>query len=160
MNLKVMSRNIASPIVHTDDFAGWQEPLDWWPTVIKRVFEPIRNGARSVSYARSEWWPDHHREPVRDQNVTPVIILEGVSSLRSEFRDYISLGIWVDTPKALCLARGIERELAAGRARDVIEKEWDGLWASEDDYVRRDKPQRHADIVVDGRRPFEEQVRV
>ena len=79
--------------VHTDDFASWDNPKDWRPLVSEQVLEPIRTGARTLSYQRSQWWPGHRPEPVVDQPVTDVVVLEGVGSLRREFRPYLSVAL-------------------------------------------------------------------
>jgi uridine kinase len=93
-----LSSRVRASVIRTDDFAAWNNPLDWWPLVIRNVFRPIQDGVKTLSYDRSRWWEHHRPEPVVDQPVTSVMILEGVSSCRKELRDYISLSIFVDTP--------------------------------------------------------------
>jgi uridine kinase len=86
------------------------------------------------------------------------MILEGVSSLRKEFRPYISFGIFVDTPEAACLERGIARDLGTGKSREEVTRIWQGWLKDENDYFERDQPQAYADLEVDGTKPFEDQV--
>ncbi|MBT7203398.1 MAG: hypothetical protein HN867_07910, partial [Deltaproteobacteria bacterium] len=31
------------PVIHTDDFASWDHPLDWYPRMIAQVLEPLRH---------------------------------------------------------------------------------------------------------------------
>ena len=31
------------PTLHTDDFASWDHPLDWYPRVVEQVLEPLRH---------------------------------------------------------------------------------------------------------------------
>jgi uridine kinase len=149
---KRLAQKLQAEIIETDNFASWDHPLDWWPLVIERVLEPIKNGVRTLSYPRSKWWPSHYPDPIIDQPVTKVMILEGVSALRKEFRPYIDIGIFVDTPKELCTRRGIERDLKAdtGVTEAKIREEWEKGEANEDAYIERDAPQGYADIVVDG----------
>ena len=85
-----LANTLKAESVDTDDFASWDNPKDWWPLLIDRVLKPITYGAKTLSYPRSQWWEGHHPEPVIDQPVTPTMVLEGVSSLRREFRPYIS----------------------------------------------------------------------
>ncbi len=145
-------------IIHTDDFASWDNPLDWWPLVIERVFQTINDGARTLSYPRLKLWANHNPEPVVDQLVTSIMILEGVSSLRKEFRPYISLGIFVDTPEGVCLERGLARDSSTGKSRDELTMIWKRWLKDEDEYMNRDQPHDYADIVVDGTKPFDEQL--
>ena len=152
---QLLADKLGAEVIKQDDFASWDNPLDWWPLVIERVFEPIKSGAETLSYPRSKWWPDHNPEPVVEKPVTKLMILEGVSSLRKEFRDYISFGIFIDTPEALCLQRGMQRDIDAGRTPEEVEKEWHDWLKDEDEYFARDNPKAYADIVIDGTKPFE-----
>ena len=100
---------LGAEIVHTDDFASWDNPKNWWPLLMERIFEPLQSGHRSLSYRRSQWWPGHEPEPVVDQPVTAVLILEGVGSLRREFRQFLSAALFVDVPREICIERGLTR---------------------------------------------------
>ncbi len=150
----LLSKELGSGVVQQDDFASWENPLDWWPEVIEKIFRPIADGAKTISYPRTKWWPGHTPEPVADTPVTNVMILEGVSSLRKEFRDYVSIGIFVDTPDDICLRRGIERDMASGEPREKIEALWQKWLSSENEYFSRDNPKHYADIIVDGNANF------
>ena len=152
---RLLARKLHAEVIETDDFASFDNPLDWWPLVIERVFEPIRRGARTLDYPRAARRKGHDPEPVIGQPVTDVMILEGVSALRREFRDYISVGLFVDTPKEICLSRGMGRD--AGRAGgEELRAPWDGWFSEEEAYMARDNPKGFADVVIDGTRPFGE----
>lgn len=157
---KLLAEKLSAKIIHTDDFAGWDNPLNWWPNVIKEVFKPIENGAKSLSYQPASWWENHHPEPIKDQPVTEIMILEGVSSSRKEFDDYISYRIFVDTPKDICMKRGVERDSGTGKSKEELTKLWEDWLAEEDTYMQRDNPKDKADIVIDGTKPFNEQIEV
>ena len=152
-----LAETLGAGIVQTDDFASWDNPFDWWPLVIERVFEPVRNGATALNYPRSKWWEDHCPEAVVGQPVTEIMILEGVSSLRREFLEFISFGIFVDTPKELCLQRGVARDGCTGKSTEELTKIWSRWLEDEDAYMRHDDPRGHADLILDGIRAFEEQ---
>jgi hypothetical protein len=77
---KWLSEQVNAQVIRTDDFASWDNPPNWWPLVIERVFLPIKNGAKTLSYSRSKWWKHHHPESAVDQPVTNMMILEGVGS--------------------------------------------------------------------------------
>ncbi|HUD06448.1 MAG TPA: hypothetical protein VMR34_01030 [Candidatus Saccharimonadales bacterium] len=153
----MLSKQFNAQLVPIDDFASWDNS-DWWPQVIKNIFEPISGGATSLNYPRSSWWEDHHPEPVVNQPVTDVMILEGVSSSRTEFRKYLSLIIFVNTPKDLCMKRGIERDLSTGKSVEELTEMWTKWYQEEDGYIARDHPRDFADVVIDGTRPYNEQI--
>ena len=119
-----LAQKLDAEVIHTDDFASWDNPLNWWPLLIERVFQPIITGASTLSYPRSSWWEKHQPEPVIDQPVTEVMILEGVSALRKEFRPYISVGVFVETPETECLARGLGRDAGTEKSREELTRIW------------------------------------
>jgi uridine kinase len=148
---------LGAEIVHTDDFASWENPKHWWPLVIERIFEPLKVGARSLSYPRSQCWPGHQPEPVIDQPVTAALILEGVGSLRREFRPHLSVALFVDAPREVCIERGIARDAAMGTEAAVLER-WNGWFDDELGYMARDEPEHFADMVIDGTVPLGDQL--
>lgn len=153
-----LSKELNAEKVCTDDFASWDNPTNWHPLVIQYVFNPIKSGSKTLSYPKSQWWENHSPEPVTNQPVTKIMILEGVSSLRQEFREYISFGIYVNTPREECRRRGLERDAETGKSAEEIERLWQEWFDREDGYAKRDNPQEYADVVVSGTIPFEEQV--
>jgi uridine kinase len=157
---KKLGEKLGAEVIHTDDFAGWDNPLNWWPNVIEEVFTPIAGGATALSYQPASWWENHHPEAIENQPVTPVMILEGVSSSRKDFDNYVSLRIFVDTPKDVCLGRGVERDTGTGKSKEELTKMWEDWFKEEDEYFEKDDPKEKADIVIDGTRPFDEQVGV
>jgi uridine kinase len=157
---KWLSEKLNAQVVRTDDFANWDNPLDWWPLVIERVFQPIQNGAQALNYPRSKWWQNHYPEPVVDQPVSDILILEGVGSSRKEFQDYVSFSIFIDTRKDICLQRGLERDSKVGKTREELRQMWEDWFEQEDKYFGQDQPQRRADIEIDGTTPFEDQISI
>jgi uridine kinase len=148
-----LAKELAAEVLHTDDFASWDDPLDWWPQLEEAALKPVRDGARTLSYPRSSWYKNHRPAPVKGQPVTDVMILEGVSAARREFRPYLAYSIWVETPADVCRERGIARDLADnpdGKSRAELEADWRRWHAYEDDYVARDDPRGHADAIVKG----------
>ena len=100
----------------------------------------------------------HHPQPIKDQPVTEIMILEGVSSSRQEFDEYISYRIFVDTPKDVCLERGIARDMGTGKSKDELTKMWQDWFTEESKYMQKDNPKQKANLVIDGTRPFEDQI--
>ena len=155
----LLSAKLNAQIIHTDDFASWDNPQDWWPAVIEQILEPIKHGADKLSYPRSKWSETHNPKPVVDQPVTKIMILEGVSSLRREFRLYLSFGVFVDTPANICLQRGFERDKDQyGKTDDEVRRMWRDWYEKEKIYMQRDNPKHFANVVLDGTAPFEAQI--
>lgn len=156
----LLADKLQAQIIHTDDFAGLDNPINWWPLVIERVFKPIKNGKKLLNYPRSKWWETHNPEPVVNQPVTPIMILEGVCALQKEFRPYISYAIFVDTPKDVCLQRGLGRDKGQdGKSDEEIRQMWRDWYEKEEIYIKRDNPKEFADLIVDGTSQFEVQVK-
>jgi uridine kinase len=153
-----LSKKLSAQIIHTDDFASWDNLLNWWPKIIAEVFEPIQNGVEKLRYTRSSWSPTHKPDPVINQQITNIMLLEGASSSRREFKDFLSISIFVDTPREDCLERGIARDVAAGAAPEKIRIQWEEWAKEEDGYLTRDNPKESADVVLDGTKPWEEQL--
>ncbi len=51
----LLSEELSAEIIHTDDFASWNKPLDWWPRLVEQALEPVRNGEKSLNYERGKW---------------------------------------------------------------------------------------------------------
>ncbi len=137
-----------APIVHTDDFASWETPLEWWPRLLAQVLEPLAVNA-PARYQRYDWatrrLAEWHEIPP-----TTFVIVEGVSASRDAFRPFLSFTIWVETPRDERLRRGLERD--GVEALD----QWQGWMAAEDDYIRREHPIEKADVIIDGTAALQE----
>jgi uridine kinase len=131
------------PVVHTDDFASHDVPTEWWPRMLHDLIEPLLRG-EPASYRPYDWVA---RRPAGTTVVIEpldVVLIEGVGATRAAWRDRLALGVWVDCPRDLRLARGIERD------GEELREFWLEWMAAEDVYVVDEKPFAHADVVVDG----------
>ena len=95
-------------VVHTDDFASWDDPVDWWPRLLEQVLEPLARGD-TARFRRSRWARVEEEAWVE---VAPAdfVILEGVSASREAFRPFLTYSIWVEAPADVRLTRGLERD--------------------------------------------------
>ena len=130
-------------IVHTDDFASWENPIDWWPRLIADVLEPLARNDEVVRFEASVWEPGRVPAWV-ELRPTPVVIVEGVTASRAAFRPYLTYAIWIDTPADVRLARGLDRDGPASRSQ------WERWMAAEEEYRIRERPDERADLVVSG----------
>ncbi len=136
----------STPIVHTDDFASWDNPLNWWPRLIAQVLEPLYHND-IARYQRYDWGTQRMAE-WHEIQPSEYLLLEGVSSSREAFRPYIALSIWIETPRQERLRRGLERD------GETSLTQWEEWMASEDEYIEREHPEQNTDLVIDGTEPF------
>lgn len=132
-----------APVVHTDDFSSFDEPMHWWPRMLEEVIEPLSRGAAATfhpyDWARSELSPTLIEVPP-----APLVVIEGVGATRSAWRDRLVRSIWVDAPRELRLRRGLERD------GEHMHDFWTWWMAEEDRYVAAEHPDEHADLRVNG----------
>ncbi|WP_082235106.1 uridine kinase family protein [Halobacillus massiliensis] len=140
-----------STIVHMDDF---YLPLCErkvihevggnfdYQRVIHQVIKPLIDGKES-SYQRYDWDLD---EMAEWHTVEPngCVIIEGCYSTRNEMRDYYDYTIWVETPEAVRLKRGLERD---GNSALPFWQEW---MAEENQYIKEQQPREKVDHIVSG----------
>ena len=137
-----VAKALKAPIVPTDDFASWDEPLNWWPRLLEQVLEPLSQN-KTAKYQRYDW-PSRRLAEWREIKPSEFLIIEGVSSSRKVFRPYLALSVWVETLREERLRRGLERD--GEEARSL----WEGWMRQEDEYVANESPGESADLVVSG----------
>jgi uridine kinase len=130
------------PIIRTDDFASWDNPVDWWPRLIEEVLKPLLRN-EPVRFKRSQWQPGQDRGWAEIQPAS-ALVLEGVSASREAFQPFLTYSIWVEAPPELRLARGLARDGEPSRTQ------WEEWMAKEDEYRRREQADERADLVVRG----------
>ncbi|WP_450104035.1 uridine kinase family protein [Saccharopolyspora rosea] len=130
-------------VVPTDDFAIWDEPVQWWPRLVSGVLEPLRRGEPG-RYRRVEW-PDGEPVPGEWVTVDPpeVLVLEGVSAARRSAAGSLSLVVWVEVPDpALRLERAVARD---GESTRPFLRRWQEF---ERDWFAADGTRSRADVRV------------
>ncbi len=135
-----------APIVHTDDFASADNPIDWWPRTLHEVIEPLASG-RVATYQRYDWPTESLADWI---TVEPggVVIIEGVSASRREWSSCLSYSIFIETPAEVRLQRGLLRD------GDERLDDWQEWMAAEDAHFARDLAVDRADMVLDGTSQF------
>jgi len=134
--------------VRTDDFArpkvrGWE-----WERLRVQVLEPLENDLPG-RYQRYDWDTNKLAE-WHDIPVGGTLIVEGVSSLRDELGKYWDFAIWLDCSHEIRLARGVARDGESMRCQ------WTDIWMpEEDEYFRAQRPDRRADLIIDGTSTYE-----
>lgn len=137
-----LATRLDAQVIHIDDFASWDNPLNWHDRLIQQVLQPLHANT-AARYQRFDWSTNRlaewHNVPVQ-----PFVILEGVSSARIAFRKFLSFAIFVDTPSDICLQRGLARD---GADAAPLWRDWQ---AAEAAYLVSDAPQDFADLKIDG----------
>jgi uridine kinase len=132
----------AAPVVHTDDFASWDNQFEWWPRLQVEVIDPLR-AQRPGRYQRYDWTArdlaEWHEVPV-----APVVIVEGVGSGRRELTQVLAAIIWIETAAEVRLQRGIERD------GEELREFWNQWIAGETAHYAKDGTRDRADVIVDG----------
>ena len=131
-------------IVHTDDFATWDNPIDWWPDLLERVLIPLSRN-EVARFERSRWGREADGELVVVEP-TEFLVLEGVTASREAFAPYVTYSIWVDAPAPLRLQRGLDRD-----GPNALEQ-WQAWMTQEERYRLRERPDERADLVIRGDR--------
>jgi cytidylate kinase len=133
-----------APVVPTDDFTTGEQGVEWWSRLQHEVVEPLLLG-HATRYQRFDWDRRALAE-WRDVPAAPAVIIEGVSSARREVAPHLAFAIWVQAPRPVRLARGLERDGEAARPA------WERWMAEEDAHFRSDETIARCDLFVDGAR--------
>ncbi|GAA2017904.1 4-amino-4-deoxychorismate synthase [Catenulispora yoronensis] len=129
-------------VVHTDDFASWDNPLNWWPRLEQQVLQPLEAG-HTGRFQRYDW----DRRALADWHEVPavgVVILEGVSSARRAVAQRLTYAVWIQVDPQVRLQRGLERD-----GQEALGL-WQGWMADEDRHFEQDQAAQRADLLVDG----------
>lgn len=111
--------------------------------LVAEVLEPLASG-RAGRYQRYDWDQDQLAE-WHDVPEDAVVLVEGVYSTSQLLRKHFGYTIWVDCPYQVRLRRGLERDGEKMRAM------WVEHWMpAEDRYVADERPDAHANLVLDG----------
>lgn len=138
-----LAEELQAVVIHTDEFASSDNPLNWWPEMLERALKPLAAG--EVAHYQPTTWGGEERTPVL---IEPggTVVLEGVTASRTAFRPYLAYSIWIETDRAVRLQRGIDRDGEEARAQ------WEEWMAAEDRYVESEKPAEHVNVVLHGDR--------
>ena len=94
---QLLSQVFDVEVIHTDDFSSADDPLDWYQRFLDSVLIPISNGSRHVCFQPTG--SGNNIKPEKIYDIGDIVIIEGVSSSRKEFRAYIDFAIYVDIQK-------------------------------------------------------------
>ena len=131
-------------VVHTDDFAAWDDLTGWWPRFDAEVLQPLLAG-RDAHFQVRDWEGDEFGRslgPWKTASWTPVVVVEGVTVTRREAAGRLAYRVWVEAALRVRLRRGLERDGENDRA---LWLEWQ---RQEDEFFAVDHPAPRADLIV------------
>jgi uridine kinase len=139
----IAGRVAEAVVVAVDDFASPVIPEWDWARFRAQLLLPLLAG-QTARYQVWDWDRNIGAE-WREVAAGSFVVVEGVSSTRAEVGAPWALTIWVDAPREVRLARGIERDGEAMRWN------WEQVWMpSEERYAARERPQERVDLIVSG----------
>ena len=95
------------------------------------------------------------REGAVEATASPVLIVEGVGAGRQRLAEVADLVVWVQSDVDQAFVRGIDRDLREGDIKQRAEAEqfWYEWMASEDPFLKADRPWERAQLLVYGTPP-------
>ncbi len=121
------------------DLHDWPELLDLLTRVRSEPTPP------RLSY-RYRWYDGQEGDV--DEEMPPVVILEGIRVIRPETMHLIDLAVWMDLEPAIAAERAKARNLAQGDSQAELEL-WDSKWVPEgEEYQRLVRPEALAHVVI------------
>ena len=114
-----------------------------WRRARNQVLVPLA-GDRPARYQRYDWGEDRLAEW---HEIQPggVVILEGNYATRSDLCGFYDFTIWVEAPRDVRLARGLERG-----GENTLSRWLEDWMPEEDRYIAAEDPAGRVDLVVDG----------
>jgi len=144
----VLARAPGAAVVHLDDVhPGWDGLHPAVPRIEADLLRPLAEG-RPAGFRRWDWERDDDGawQPVP---AAPLLLLEGVGSGAAALAPYRSGLVWLEA------AEDLRRDRALARDGDTYAPHWDRWARQEEAYLRRDLPDRQADLVLDGDVPVD-----
>lgn len=136
---RTLGRRTGAPVVHTDELLeGWQG-LAGLGATIDAVLRPLARG-HSSSWRRWDWFESQWAE-TRALSPTPMLVVEGVGSGAAAYDDLITTLVWIEAPREVRLARGLERDGAHMRPQ------WERWLDDEAAHHAREHTRDRADLV-------------
>lgn len=134
--------------VHMDDlYEGWSGLAGAWPRLRDWVLAPLAGGGPG-RYRRYDWFAGEYAE-WHDVPVADYLVVEGCGCAPRAVDDWASLVVWVEAPRELRIARGVERD------GEGVRENWVTWMAQEDAVFAAEQTRDRAHLRVDAYGRFE-----
>ncbi len=139
-------------LLHGDDmYEGWGGLPTLWDTLGEQVLEPLARG-EAARFRRWDWPRGERAEWIEVEAVSgrgaDALVVEGVGVASRRAREYASLVIYVEAPREVRLARGVERD------GEALRDQWLRWEAAEAPILRAEGTREAADLIIDGTVPL------
>ena len=144
-------------VINGDDFFEPHDDEITWGEFNEERFRdevllPVKLGLRDFTIRPFDF-PQSELGPLKYLSINRGVIIERCFSF--ELSVEWDVTIWVETPREICLARGLQRE-GAKVLGERAAAAWSQVWQPrETRYIEASSPRDIADYVVDGTQPFE-----
>lgn len=139
-------------VVHLDDvYPGWSGLAQGVDRAARLLVAPLARG-EAGGYRRYDWVAGQEAE-WHDVSPVDLLVLEGVGAGSADFAAHITTLVWVEAPRDVRLARGLERDIELHgllEDRDRLRTRWRAWSADEDALHARHRTRERADVVVEG----------
>lgn len=128
-----------APVLHMDDlYPGWDGLADAVPRLLEWVLEPLSRG-EPARYRRFDWVQGRYAE-WHDVPDADVLVVEGVGSGALACAPYLTALAWVEAPRSVRFARGIERD------GEAYLPHWQRWAVQEEEHFRLNRTRERADV--------------
>jgi hypothetical protein len=138
-------------LLHGDDmYEGWGGLPTLWETLGEQVLEPLALG-EVARFRRWNWARGERAEWIEVEAVdgrgADALVVEGVGVAGRRARPYASLVVYVEAPRDVRLARGVERD------GEALREEWLRWEAAEAPILLAEGTREASDLIIDGTIP-------
>lgn len=143
---------VSVQVVHLDDvYPGWSGLAEGVDRIARLLVAPLARGDAG-GYRRYDWVAGQEAG-WHDVCPADLLVLEGVGAGSTDFATHITFLVWMEAPRDVRLARGLERDIELHGLhgdRDRLRARWQAWSADEDALHARHRTRERADAVVEG----------
>lgn len=134
-----LAGQLGAPVIHMDELIEGWSGLRTVDAQLDGLLRPHVSG-QPGSYRRYDWLAGEYAETVVVPPA-PLLVLEGVGSGSLVVADLVTVLVWIEAPRDVRMARGIERD------GEAFAPHWE-MWAAEEaEQFVRNRTRERADLL-------------